>query len=320
MSEKTFVPIQLSTLVGDQALTFDVYIKLDERCILYVRHGDAIETDRLKGLKKKKVRKLFIESQQEPVYQNFLDSLLSGTQNLEAEQKAGVVSSVAENATEAIYTRPQSQEAYGAAEKATSSLIDVVSKNQDVLLAILKRDDKVSDNSRDAIMHMHSVNVSSLAVSFGETLGFNRGQLTNLGVAGMFHDVGYAMMKEEDKGLFFKDFKAMTPAEQIIYKQHPFMGAEGLQDKPFANAEVLGLIMTHEERVNGSGFPKGGSASLNALQECHALCCHYDRQVTCLGIDPETVINDIMVNYIGGFNLDTLKKFKTFMKNVYKLG
>ena len=53
----SFVPIQLSTLVGDVPLTFDVYIKVDDRCILYVRTGDDIETDRLKSLKKKKVRK-----------------------------------------------------------------------------------------------------------------------------------------------------------------------------------------------------------------------------------------------------------------------
>lgn len=67
--------------------------------------------------------------------------------------------------------------------------------------------------------------------------------------------------------------------------------------------------MTHEERVNGSGFPKGVN-SLTAVQECHALCCLYDRQVTCLGLDPEVVINDLMVNHIGAFNLETLKKFK----------
>lgn len=315
---KTFVPIQLSTLVGDVPLSFDVYIKVDERCILYVRTGDDIESDRLKALKKKKVRKLFITGNDEPKYQGFLDSLLLSTDKLNSDQKAGLASGVAENASEIIHKDPKSQQAYTTAEKAANNLIDIISQNQDVLLAILKRDGK-GDGTQASLMHTHAVNVCSLAISFGEELKFSRAQLGVMGISALFHDVGYAMMKEEDQALFFKDFKAMTPSEQISYKQHPFIGAEGLQDKPFASAEVLGLIMTHEERVNGSGFPKGTN-NLTALQECHALCCLYDRQVTCLGLDPEVVINDLMVNHIGAFNLETLKKFKAFMKNVYKLG
>lgn len=314
----SFVPIQLSTLVGDVPLTFDVYIKVDDRCILYVRTGDDIETDRLKSLKKKKVRKLFIAGSDEPKYQGFLDSLLLSTEKLNSDQKAGLASGVAENASELIHKDPRSQTAYTTAEKAANNLIDIISKNQDVLLSILKRDGK-GDGTQASLMHSHAVNVCSLSISFGEELKFSRSQLGTLGIAALFHDVGYAMMKESEQALFFKDIKLMTPSELTSYKQHPLIGAEALQDKPFANAEVLGLIATHEERINGTGFPKGNNA-LNPVQECHALCCLYDRQVTCLGLDPETVINDLMVNQIGGFNLETLKRFKAFMKNVYKLG
>jgi HD-GYP domain-containing protein (c-di-GMP phosphodiesterase class II) len=317
-NSNTFVPIQLSTLVGDVPLAFDVYIKVDERCLLYVRTGDDIETDRLKALKKKKVRKLFITGQDEPKYQGFLDSLLLSTEKLNSDQKAGLASGVAENASEVIYRDPKSQQAYTTAEKAANNLIDIISQNQDVLLGILKRDGK-GDGTQASLMHAHAVNVCSLSISFGEELKFNRSQLATLGIASLFHDVGFAMMKEADQALFFKDFKSMSHSEQTSYKQHPLIGAEALQDKPFANAEVLGLIATHEERVNGSGFPKGVN-NISPLQECHALCCLYDRQVTCLGINPEVVINDLMVNHIGAFNLDVLKKFKSFLKNVYKLG
>ncbi len=317
MSEsKKFVPIQLSTLVGNVPLSFDVYIKVAARCIHYIRSGDDIETDRLKSLKKKKVRKLYIEDQDEPKYQGFLDSLLSSSDSLNSDQKASLVSGVTENASEVIHKDPRSQTAYTTAEKAANNLIDIISKNQEVLLAILKRDGK-GDGTQASMMHAHAVNVCSLAVSFGEEIKLSRPQLANLGIAALFHDVGYAMMKEEEQALFFKDVKAMTLQELNAYKQHPLIGAEALQDKAFASAEVLGLIVIHEERVNGTGFPKGVN-SLTPIQECLSLCCLYDRQVTCLGLDPNIVINDLMVNHIGAFNLETLKKFKEFMKNIYK--
>lgn len=321
LENKSFVPIQLSTLVGDTPLSFDVYIKLPERCLLYVRSGDDIESDRLKALKKKKVRKLYIEGKDEPLYQEFLDSLLFANDKLNDDQKAGLVAGLAESASESIHKDPKSQASYKTAEKAAHNLVGIISQNQDVLLAILKRNSGGGEEveTHESLMHTHAVNVCSLAISFGEELKFSQGQLETLGVAALFHDVGFAMIKDEDRGSFFKELKDMSQEQLIHYRQHPLIAAEALQDKPFANAEVLGLIATHEERMNGSGFPKGTN-NMNPVQECHALCCLYDRQVTCLGMKPESVINDLMINYIGAFNLETLKKFKAFMKKVYKLG
>lgn len=65
-----------------------------------MRTGDDIESDRLKkALKRKKVRKLFITGNDEPKYGAFLDSLLLSTDKLNSDQKAGLASGVAENAS-----------------------------------------------------------------------------------------------------------------------------------------------------------------------------------------------------------------------------
>ena len=93
-----YVPIRLSTLRPKVDFGFDIYLKLTSKYIMYIRSGDDIELDRLKQLKSKKVRQMFIADSDEEKYQNFLDFSLSAAAtdpNLSAEDKAETASGVA---------------------------------------------------------------------------------------------------------------------------------------------------------------------------------------------------------------------------------
>ena len=105
-----------------------------------------------------------------------------------------------------------------------------------------------------------------------------------------------------------------TAKELTAYKTHPGKSVEALQDKSFAEKDVLELILTHEENISGQGFPNG-LTKLNPAQEVLSLCAFYDREVTCLGKDPEEVYNSLMIDQLGNYHLDLLKKFKSFIKN-----
>ena len=74
-----FVPVRTSTLKPDVHLTFEVYVKIQDRYVLYIRKGDDLRLQRLENLKKQKVRQMFIPAEQETDYQNFLDFNISYT-------------------------------------------------------------------------------------------------------------------------------------------------------------------------------------------------------------------------------------------------
>jgi HD-GYP domain-containing protein (c-di-GMP phosphodiesterase class II) len=105
----------------------------------------------------------------------------------------------------------------------------------------------------------------------------------------------------------------MSATELTIYKTHPQKSVETLQDKDFADKEVLDLIMSHEEKVSGQGFPRK-LTKLTLVQEVLSLCAFYDREITCLGKKNEAVLEDLMLEQVGNYNLDLLKKFKSFLK------
>ncbi len=101
----------------------------------------------------------------------------------------------------------------------------------------------------------HSVNVSVLAIALGLKLGLEKKDITELGMAGFFHDIGKSNISEEilDKPA------PLTFEEYELIKKHPHWSAErlllirGLKNIP---AFALRGILEHHIDYNGSGYPK----------------------------------------------------------------
>lgn len=313
----SYLPIRVSTLKGSIKLGFDVYVKLPHKILLYARGLDDVEDHRIGYLKSKKVRKLFINDADESKYQEYIDRCLNAAMSddsVSVEEKAELVVGAGEATAERIYEDPHSKKSYDAAKGTAANLINVLAQNDELLKGIfdhqLSEEDK---GNQDAIMQKHALNTSSLCISFAEFLGLPKDQVEYLGVAGLFHDVAYSQYEEDQKYLFFKSIKDMEAAELTKYKEHPKIGAEILQDKDFASQEIIDLIMVHEEKRSGEGFPNK-LKSLEVFQEVLCIACYYDRNITCLGMTREEVFDDFKMNQIGNYDLEMINKFKEFVK------
>lgn len=312
-----YVPVRLTTLKSQIPFTFDVYVKLPHKYLLYVRNGDDIESESKKRLKKKKVKKLYIEDSDEEAYQQYLDKCLESYMddpNASVDDKASFGSGVAENASDDVYDKPQTEESYNKAKRASNTLVKMLSSNDEVLKTILSRAEQGEGTNLDKLK-AHAVNSSSLAIRFGEFMGLGAKQLEELGTAALYHDIGYTETSEEGQKLFFQSIEGADVASLSAYKEHPRKGAEMLQDKPFADEVVLDLILTHEEKLQGGGFPQK-LEKLTLMQEIHSLCCYYDRRITLLGATSDEVLEDIMVEQLGAYSLETMKKFKKFLQGL----
>jgi HD-GYP domain-containing protein (c-di-GMP phosphodiesterase class II) len=312
----SYLPIRVSTLKSDVKLGFDVFIQLPHKVLLYARGDDDVEGHRIQYLKDKKVRKLFINDVQESNYQDYIDRCLKEAMNdssVTIEEKADLVVGAGEATAERIFEDPHSKKSYDAAQNTAASLISVLGQNDELLKGIFDRKLEEGNDSLDAKMQKHALNSSSLCISFAEFQGLSKSSVEFLGVAGLFHDVAYSQYEEDLKYLFAKEVKDMEAKELTAYKEHPKTGGEILQDKQFASADVINLIMAHEEKRSGNGFPNKLS-SLTPEQECLSICCFYDREVTMLGKERDAVLEDFSINQIGNYDLAVIKKFKSFVK------
>ncbi|MCD6277846.1 HD-GYP domain-containing protein [candidate division WOR-3 bacterium] len=101
----------------------------------------------------------------------------------------------------------------------------------------------------------HSVNVCVLSIAVGLKLGLNRRDIAELGIAGLFHDIGKVDIPDE----IIEKPEPLTEEEFEQIKKHPYLGAErvillkGMKNIP---AFAVRGILEHHIDYNGKGYPE----------------------------------------------------------------
>lgn len=125
----------------------------------------------------------------------------------------------------------------------------------------------------DDYTYLHSVAVCGLMIALGKILGLTGKELKDVGIAGLMHDVGKALIPGE---VLNKPGK-LTDAEFEIIKAHPRKGWEVLNVAEGANAIALDVCLHHHERVDGKGYPEKISGDkLTLFARMGAVCDVYD--------------------------------------------
>ena len=232
---KGYFPIRLNTLRSDEAVTFDVFIKIGNRYLHYTHQNDTLEAARIKNLKSKGLRKLFILENNEDLYLLYLESGLQGLSN-----QAIAIDEKAEHNLE-------TEQGYKTQKQQLSYINDFIINQKGAIKEILK----VAGVSLDT--NQHSATVSSLCIAVANKVeDISKEDIFDLGVAALLHDLGKNRLKFDS----MKPMAQMSPAELKAYKQHPQDGADMLAGKPYINPRILGLIASHEERGEGRGYPE----------------------------------------------------------------
>lgn len=303
-----FVPIRLSTLRSSHDFDFDIYVNVGDKFVMYIKNGDDIQAERLKTLKEKKVKKLFILDSDEPKYQAFLDKALfnaAADETISVEEKADMANGVASNATEDMMENHDSKEAFEGAEKAAKGLIEIIRENPGILrnLYITAKESDIDP------LVKHSIGAAFLSLQMGQLMNFDEKIIEDMGVAGLVHDIGRVSMGDDDFMLFEMRKDEMNPEQFKRYKDHPALGHDLLDRKEYVNKNILDFVLTHEENKSGNGFPQG-LQSLSPEQEVFSLCCAFDRMVSLLGMSIEEAFEDFKINQLGNYDLNLINAFK----------
>ncbi|OIO04816.1 MAG: hypothetical protein AUJ49_02200 [Desulfovibrionaceae bacterium CG1_02_65_16] len=136
---------------------------------------------------------------------------------------------------------------YHRAEPLVENFIESVLRNETAAVTLFKL------RGFDEYTYTHSINVSLLAVLLGKHLGLDKATLLELGLAGMYHDVGKARIPE---AILNKPGK-LSRSEFQTMKAHPLEGYKIMVGQRDLNPEILRAVVEHHERHDGSGYPRG---------------------------------------------------------------
>lgn len=206
---------------------------------------------------------------------------------------------------EDLYENAESGQAVEAAAGISDTLVnDVMGKDGvGINLAALKVSDEYT--------FKHSVDVAAMAITLGKNMGLSQESLTELGTAGILHDIGKVKIPNE---ILNKKGK-LTDGEFRIIKNHPVYGYSMLKDMDVVSENVRRGILHHHERYYGGGYPSNLSGDKIPLYG-RILCVVdvFDALVTDRPYHKARSLVDaieIMYTMCDHFDIDIFKKFLT---------
>jgi putative two-component system response regulator len=107
--------------------------------------------------------------------------------------------------------------------------------------------------AKDAYTRGHSIRVSRYAVATAGRLGFEGTRLDGIRLGGELHDIGKIGTRE---AVLHKP-GSLTPEEFRQISEHPALGEKMLSPLAHESPDVLRIVRSHHERLDGRGFPDG---------------------------------------------------------------
>jgi len=301
-----YVSIRVSTLRGDRKIPFNLYLHLNDKYILYIREGDSFEGERLKKMKAKKLKKMFIPSSDEGKYRSYLseniETAFDNNSKKPIEVRAEIAQGTVQASTEDLIENIGSEGRYDRTKEDAEKYIQFLLHNGTALKPILD-----IENTDQNIIH-HSVTVATLAISMAHKIGIKKPkQLETLAMGALLHDLGHTLHEIP----IHRPLSTLTPAELETYKTHPQLGADRVRAIRHFEADVAAIILEHEECTNGSGFPnKIKESKFGALSQIVAVANRYDRFVSFEKMSSAEAVKKLLMDYLGRYSLDHMQALK----------
>ncbi|MCS6837828.1 MAG: HD-GYP domain-containing protein [Bdellovibrionaceae bacterium] len=244
-SKPQYFKIRLHTILPDTPLPFDLFVKINDRLLLYVRQGDSLTKERLATLLAKDTGYFYVKEDDRWTYRNFMKSIIREDQ-ISVTQKAQLLKESALGFVEEIFEKPDVYQALDESKPLIQDFINLIDEQPEAL------SDMISLSSHDFYTYNHSLDVAIYSLGLGHVLGYDKKTLENLGVGALFHDIGKRLVPVEilcKKG-------GLSEEDWAIIHQHPQFGLDILINKPEIDPGIIAACFEHHESWSGSGYPQ----------------------------------------------------------------
>jgi len=124
---------------------------------------------------------------------------------------------------------------------------EIAEKTKGVILSLAH-----SIEAKHSLTDRHSDRLADCAVQLGKSLGMSEGDLEDLRLGCLLHDIG----KVAVPGSIVLKPGRLNPQETEIMRQHPVIGEQICAPLKLFRP-ILPIIRHHHERMDGSGYPDG---------------------------------------------------------------
>lgn len=107
--------------------------------------------------------------------------------------------------------------------------------------------------ARNPGLRNHAEAVATMASGMAKLAGASKKEIEIVALGARLHDIGKIGLKDS---ILFKP-ESLNEQELGFFKQHPRIGAHILQAIPRLPSDITSIVLSHHERPDGKGYPKG---------------------------------------------------------------
>lgn len=246
MEQEKYFRIRLKTIRPDKITSFNIFVRVGDRKILYVKSGDALNSKKIEDLHEKDTGETFFVAESDrQKYRDWIREEIN-SENLSPETKASILRESSVSLMEDLFANPDVNKALDEARPIINDFLDFMDVAPNSMGQLL------SLSGHDFYTYNHSLDVSIYSLGLGQALSFSRSDLEELGVASLFHDIGKRHVPLEilcKKG-------GLTDEEWEQMKMHPQYGLIILNEHPNTSSGIKAACFEHHESWSGNGYPQ----------------------------------------------------------------
>lgn len=236
--------IRLNSLPPGQPLPFDLYIQLGDRFVHYLRAGAALAENKLITFEKKAPESFYIRMDERANYQKFVrEGLVS--EKLDTKQKAVILRESTMVLVEELFERPDIEQALQDARQVVDDFVAFMDSDAAAMINL------IGLSSHDFYTYNHSLDVSIYSLGLGQIVGFRGTELKELGLGGLFHDIGKRHIPID---IICKN-GPLTDDEWTMMQKHPEYGLVILNEHKTLET-IKACAFEHHESFLGNGYPQ----------------------------------------------------------------
>ena len=248
-----FFSVELATLRKDRPVDFDVFTKGDGGITLYEGAGFLYDQARSLGLKQHGIDRIQIRNADRPPFCRYVEAQLASLLvdgELGAAQKAILVTGVATNLAREIIASPGPQ----TINRGRSLIVRIAG-------LVIPDSEKLAETVRSAAsddeLFRECVNIAVYCLAFADHLKLKSLKtLGELALAGFVANIGKSRLPARIR----MRSSGLTSRDESLVRRHTEMSIELVDRIIPAESRIGQGVLSHHERRDGSGYPRGLSA------------------------------------------------------------
>jgi HD-GYP domain-containing protein (c-di-GMP phosphodiesterase class II) len=250
-----YLPIPLKVMMVEERITFPVYLKVSEgeekeiKFLPYLQEGECLQRRWVETLQQAGIERFYFHEQDLDRALAYLNNhiLLTSAEPRNYREKFCILREHLLLSLHRALDKPHLAANIRLARKSLENVSRFMDKKDFPWKLVWEM------LHRDYTLYNHCVNVSLMGMAFLGFLGKSGKHCLQMGMAGLFHDVGLTHLREE----IVHKTEPLSQEERDILNRHPGLGYRLLKNNPEISVDSLRLILEHHESADGCGYPNG---------------------------------------------------------------